>query len=222
MDETTRKPKIGGLMDPRMGTIDRNFKCQTCGEGMSECPGHFAHIELARPVFHPGFIVKVKKILECICVNCGKLKADIVSRQFRFLPVSPATPIFWGLSPAWVNPKPATRAYLFMRLSFCPGRGPCARESRRLTRLPPDCYTCPGVVGPRGRVVKWGPNEECEKARLDIRTVLSCNAGRATSVPGAACSLVYPPSCISVGSQSRLLPMLTLYGCTRIVGPEFF
>jgi DNA-directed RNA polymerase II subunit RPB1 len=98
MDEATHKPKMGGLMDPRMGTIDRNFKCQTCGEGMSECPGHFGHIELARPVFHPGtsrsssyplsvcssltplgFIVKVKKILECICVNCGKLKADIVS-----------------------------------------------------------------------------------------------------------------------------------------------
>ena len=97
MDEATHKPKMGGLMDPRMGTIDRNFKCQTCGEGMSECPGHFGHIELARPVFHPGeynsalvartwltasagFIVKVKKILESICVNCGKLKADIVSR----------------------------------------------------------------------------------------------------------------------------------------------
>jgi DNA-directed RNA polymerase beta' subunit len=45
---------MGGLMDPRMGTIDRNFKCQTCGEGMSECPGHFGHIELARPVFHIG------------------------------------------------------------------------------------------------------------------------------------------------------------------------
>lgn len=37
-----------------MGTIDRNFKCATCGEGMAECPGHFGHIELARPVFHVG------------------------------------------------------------------------------------------------------------------------------------------------------------------------
>ncbi|KAI0791691.1 beta and beta-prime subunits of DNA dependent RNA-polymerase [Abortiporus biennis] len=82
MDETTHKPKIGGLMDPRLGTIDRNFKCQTCGEGMAECPGHFGHIELARPVFHPGFIVKVKKILECICVNCGRLKADISDNNF--------------------------------------------------------------------------------------------------------------------------------------------
>lgn len=89
-------------MDPRMGTIDRNFKCQTCGEGMSECPGHFGHIELALPVFHPGafsyslacpltansapsgFIVKVKKILECICVHCGKLKADLVSHPSLF------------------------------------------------------------------------------------------------------------------------------------------
>lgn len=53
-EEGTHKPKVGGLMDPRMGTIDRNFKCQTCGEGMSECPGHFGHIELARPVFHIG------------------------------------------------------------------------------------------------------------------------------------------------------------------------
>ena len=54
MDESGQRQKTGGLMDPRMGTIDRNFKCQTCGEGMAECPGHFGHIELARPVFHIG------------------------------------------------------------------------------------------------------------------------------------------------------------------------
>jgi DNA-directed RNA polymerase II subunit RPB1 len=57
MDEATHKPKLDGLMDPRMGTIDRNFKCQTFGGGMSECPGRFGRIELARPVFHPGTLV---------------------------------------------------------------------------------------------------------------------------------------------------------------------
>lgn len=46
--------KPGGLSDPRLGTIDRNFKCATCGEGMAECPGHFGHIELSRAVFHIG------------------------------------------------------------------------------------------------------------------------------------------------------------------------
>jgi DNA-directed RNA polymerase II subunit RPB1 len=47
-------PKVGGLLDPRLGTIDRNFKCQTCQESMADCPGHFGHIELTRPVFHCG------------------------------------------------------------------------------------------------------------------------------------------------------------------------
>lgn len=53
-DESGQRPRIGGLMDPRMGTIDRNLKCQTCGEGMVECCGHFGHIELAKPVYHVG------------------------------------------------------------------------------------------------------------------------------------------------------------------------
>lgn len=71
------KVLAGGLSDPRLGTTDRAFKCQTCGESMSDCPGHFGHIELARPVYHIGFIKKVKKILESVCFHCGKLKADV-------------------------------------------------------------------------------------------------------------------------------------------------
>ncbi|KAJ3031117.1 DNA-directed RNA polymerase II subunit rpb1 [Rhizophlyctis rosea] len=70
------KPKAGGLNDTRLGTTDRNFKCATCDMGMTECPGHFGHIELAKPVFHPGFVVKIKKVLECVCFSCGKLKID--------------------------------------------------------------------------------------------------------------------------------------------------
>lgn len=76
MDEAQLNPRLGGLLDPRLGTIDRSVKCQTCNENQAECPGHFGHIELAKPVFHIGFIIKCKKILECICWNCGKLKID--------------------------------------------------------------------------------------------------------------------------------------------------
>lgn len=82
MDETKMRPRIGGLSDPRLGSIDRNFKCQTCGEGMADCPGHFGHIELAKPVFHIGFVTKIKKILEAVCVHCGKLKADESNPEF--------------------------------------------------------------------------------------------------------------------------------------------
>ncbi|SGY60993.1 BQ5605_C007g04513 [Microbotryum silenes-dioicae] len=75
-EEGSQRPKPGGLSDPRMGTIDRNFKCATCGEGMADCPGHFGHIELSKAVFHVGFINKCKKITESICVLCGKLKSS--------------------------------------------------------------------------------------------------------------------------------------------------
>ncbi|KAJ1558877.1 DNA-directed RNA polymerase II subunit rpb1 [Nowakowskiella sp. JEL0078] len=66
-----------------MGTIDRNKKCLTCSEDMTNCPGHFGHIELAMPVFHPGYIKLVKKILECICYNCSRLKVDESNSQFE-------------------------------------------------------------------------------------------------------------------------------------------
>ncbi|TPX36693.1 DNA-directed RNA polymerase [Synchytrium microbalum] len=77
------KPKLGGLHDPRMGTVDRSYTCQTCNEDQTNCPGHFGHIELAKPVFHGGFIVKIKKVLECICVSCGKLKSDDSNQSFH-------------------------------------------------------------------------------------------------------------------------------------------
>ena len=125
MDETTHKPRMGGLMDPRMGTIDRNFKCQTCGEGMSECPGHFGHIELARPVFHPGtssrpqFWTQVFDIFrrfhrqgeEDSGVYLRKLR-QVESQQceFRFFLYSFRTPppnFLGALSVPLENPKPA-------------------------------------------------------------------------------------------------------------------
>lgn len=48
---------------------------------MAECPGHFGVIKLAEPVFHHGFMGKVKKVLETVCHNCGKIKALEVSRN---------------------------------------------------------------------------------------------------------------------------------------------
>lgn len=67
------KPKLGGLMDPRQGVIDRSSRCQTCAGNMNECPGHFGHMELAKPVFHIGFMQKTMKMLRCVCFYCSKL-----------------------------------------------------------------------------------------------------------------------------------------------------
>lgn len=67
------RPKLGGLMDPRQGVIDRASRCQTCSGNLSECTGHFGHLELKKPVFHVGFIPKTIKILRCVCFYCSKL-----------------------------------------------------------------------------------------------------------------------------------------------------
>lgn len=84
MDETRTRPRDGGLNDPFLGTIDRSTKCKTCGQADSICPGHFGHIELAKPCYHPGFIKKVKKILEIVCHTCSKVLADRVSFSSPF------------------------------------------------------------------------------------------------------------------------------------------
>ncbi|ERT01986.1 DNA-directed RNA polymerase II subunit RPB1 [Sporothrix schenckii 1099-18] len=82
MDETKTKPRDGGVNDPLLGSVDRGFKCKTCTENMSECPGHFGHIELAKPVYHPGFIKKTKKVLEIVCHNCSMVLADRTDPEF--------------------------------------------------------------------------------------------------------------------------------------------
>ena len=69
-------PKLGGLLDPRMGTNDRATKCLTCSENMTDCVGHFGHLELAKPMFHIGFMGKIKKILECVCFHCSRIKTE--------------------------------------------------------------------------------------------------------------------------------------------------
>lgn len=83
--ETTErgKPKIGGLSDPRLGTIDRKMKCETCMANMAECPGHFGHLELAKPMFHIGFMKTVLSIMRCVCFNCSKILADEEDPKFK-------------------------------------------------------------------------------------------------------------------------------------------
>ena len=73
------KPKLGGLMDPRQGVIERRQRCQTCAGDMKSCPGHFGHIELAKRVFHVGFMNKTLRILRCVCYHCSRLLVDPVS-----------------------------------------------------------------------------------------------------------------------------------------------
>jgi DNA-directed RNA polymerase II subunit RPB1 len=66
-------PVVKGLFDIRMGSTEMGEICGTCNQDNINCPGHFGHIELCRPVYHYHLIEYVPKILSCVCINCSKL-----------------------------------------------------------------------------------------------------------------------------------------------------
>jgi len=59
------KGVYGGVNDPRMGSLDDK-----------EDPGHFGHIELARPCYHLGYLKETLMVLRCVCFHCSRLMAD--------------------------------------------------------------------------------------------------------------------------------------------------
>eukprot|EP00968_Pinguiococcus_pyrenoidosus_P007796 scaffold529_cov308-Pinguiococcus_pyrenoidosus.AAC.88 len=73
--------KYGGVNDPRMGTTNVFDVCKQCfnsysSNGIDDCPGHFGHIKLAKPVYHVGYMEYVLKTLRCVCFACSALLVE--------------------------------------------------------------------------------------------------------------------------------------------------
>ena len=62
-----------GLMDGRLGTLEPRQRCRTCGNTASGCPGHFGHVELAKPIIHVAFTKKVYVLLQVTCGRCARI-----------------------------------------------------------------------------------------------------------------------------------------------------
>jgi len=56
-----------------MGISSRSAACETCGEELKTCNGHFGYIRLALPVFHIGFLKTMVEMLHCICKRCARI-----------------------------------------------------------------------------------------------------------------------------------------------------
>ena len=74
----------GGVNDPRMGVLDRLAVCPTDDMDSKQSPGYFGHIDLARPMFHIGFLNETLKVLRSICFSCAMLKADSRDSRFKY------------------------------------------------------------------------------------------------------------------------------------------
>ncbi len=66
-------PVDGGLSDLRLGVTDPGLLCKTCGNTIKDCPGHFGHVELARPVFNLKTVPYVYNLVNATCNSCGRI-----------------------------------------------------------------------------------------------------------------------------------------------------
>lgn len=83
-DIETRKPFSGGPLDLKLGVSTTEAKCETCNQGLQDCPGHWGKINLVLPVFHIALFKEIINILNSICKKCSSLliknKHDIKSK----------------------------------------------------------------------------------------------------------------------------------------------
>ncbi|MEM3180801.1 MAG: DNA-directed RNA polymerase subunit A' [Candidatus Micrarchaeaceae archaeon] len=69
-------PIDNGLLDQRLGVIEPGLVCKTCGGRAKECPGHFGHIDLVRPVIHAEFAKIIYMLLRSTCQKCHRILLD--------------------------------------------------------------------------------------------------------------------------------------------------
>ena len=62
-----RRPASNGPLDLRLGISSKTGLCETCGESLVQCNGHFGLVKLALPAFHVGYLKMVISVLQNIC-----------------------------------------------------------------------------------------------------------------------------------------------------------
>jgi DNA-directed RNA polymerase beta' subunit len=73
----SNQPVPNGVFDSRFGVIENGKVCPTCKQTNQSCPGHFGHIQLARPVYLYQFFDTIEKVCNLICLNCSKPLTDL-------------------------------------------------------------------------------------------------------------------------------------------------
>lgn len=74
-------PVTHGINDDQMGTMDRDRHCRTCMGTQVDCPGHFGHIKLEKPVYHGNLLDYIRKVLKAVCWSCSHLLGDREDRK---------------------------------------------------------------------------------------------------------------------------------------------
>lgn len=76
------KPKSGGLFDPYLGTVSRDYRCRTCRLDIEHCPGHPGFLSLNTPLYHVLTLPTLIKTMQCVCHACSRLLCDTPNMTF--------------------------------------------------------------------------------------------------------------------------------------------
>jgi DNA-directed RNA polymerase subunit A' len=135
-------PIEGGVMDPRLGVIEPGQKCATCGNTLISCPGHFGHLELAKPVIHVGFVKHIYDILRATCRHCGRLKIPEAEIN-KYLDLLKRLETRWPLLAKGLTDYVKRRAIKTME---CPH---CGSKQFKIKLEKPTSFVEEGPEGPR-------------------------------------------------------------------------
>ena len=102
------QPQPNSCHDPRLGVTEYDEACQTCNMDREECPGHWGHISLAKPMLHFGYLRMMVSALRCVCFHCSLIKLDPEDPKYK---------------EAAGKRKPEHRLRMFQK--FCSGRNMC-------------------------------------------------------------------------------------------------
>ncbi|CAN1813693.1 DNA-directed RNA polymerase V subunit 1 [Linum perenne] len=70
------------LGNPYLGLPLEFGKCDSCGASeVGQCEGHFGHIELPIPIYHPSHVAELKRLLNVLCLKCLKMKKSKVQMK---------------------------------------------------------------------------------------------------------------------------------------------
>ncbi len=70
------------VYDTRLGVLENNKICDTCGKDAWNCVSHFGFISLNEPIINPMFTKYVVSFLKCFCIKCFKIL--ITNEQVEF------------------------------------------------------------------------------------------------------------------------------------------
>jgi len=159
-----------GPMSLRLGTIDPTQKCKTCGNKVGQCPGHFGHIELAKPIIHVGFVKIIYQLLQVTCCKCRRLllpQKDID----RIKKLMKERPRLWAITRNKVVTKVLKKAAKTMECPHCGEQQVKVRLERPTTFYEKtksgERKITPDII--RARLEKI-PDEDCEILGFNPKT----------------------------------------------------